>query len=70
MISELTLTETQLMTGEELAAMGSLGRCELIEGRIVPMSPTGDEHGGIEIRLGGKLDNFSSTHNLLSLIHI
>jgi len=64
MTAELTLTETKLITGEELAAMGNLSRCELIEGRIVPMSPTGDEHGGIEIKIGGRLDVFATTHNL------
>ena len=40
-------TET-LVTGEELLAMGDIGPCELIEGRIVQMSPTGDAHGGYE----------------------
>jgi Uma2 family endonuclease len=64
MISEPTLTETKLITGEELAALGNLGRCELIEGRVVPMAPTGDEHGGIEIKIGGKLDVFATTHKL------
>jgi len=28
--------------------MGDAGPCELIDGRIVPMTPTGDEHGWIE----------------------
>jgi Uma2 family endonuclease len=37
-----------LITGEELAAMGDIGRCELIDGRIVRMPPTGDEHGSVE----------------------
>lgn len=40
-------TET-LVTGEELLEMGDIGPSELVEGRIVPMSPTGDEHGGYE----------------------
>jgi Uma2 family endonuclease len=62
--AELTLTETKLITGKELAEMGNLGRCELIEGRIVPMAPTGDEHGGIEVKIGGRLDGFAATHNL------
>lgn len=37
-----------LVTGEELLAMGDIGPCELVEGRIVPMSPTADEHAGYE----------------------
>lgn len=64
MPAELILTESKLITGEELAALGHLGRCELVEGRIVPMAPTGDEHGGIEVKIGGRLDIFATTHNL------
>lgn len=43
-----TSTETRLITGEELALRPDIGSCELTEGRIVVMSPTGDEHGRIE----------------------
>ena len=35
----------KLITGEELLAMGDIGPCELIDGRIVSMTPTGSEHG-------------------------
>jgi Uma2 family endonuclease len=51
-------TETKLITGEELFAMGDIGPCELIDGRIVPMAPTGGEHGLAEFNLGGELRNF------------
>lgn len=34
----------ELIAGEELLAMGDIGPCELIDGKIVHMSPTGDEH--------------------------
>lgn len=43
---ELTVGE-ELITGEELQAMGNIGRCELIEGRIVMLSPTGGLHGSV-----------------------
>lgn len=43
-----SLLETQLITGEELLEMPGIGSCERVEGRIVPMSPTGGEHGFIE----------------------
>ncbi|MEW6755509.1 MAG: hypothetical protein AB1505_31705 [Candidatus Latescibacterota bacterium] len=29
------------VSGSELLAMGDIGPCELIDGRIVPMAPTG-----------------------------
>ena len=64
MVVELAPTETRLITGEELAAMGDIGPCELVEGRIVPMSPTGDEQGGIETKIGTELYNFVSSHHL------
>lgn len=38
--------------------MGDLGRCELIDGRIVTMSPTGQEHGGVEVNFGAALKAF------------
>ena len=46
---------TELITGEELLAMGDIGRCELIDGRIVSMAPTGSEHGYIESNLTTEL---------------
>jgi Uma2 family endonuclease len=43
--------ETKLITGEELFEMPGVGSCELIDGKIVPMSPTGGGHGGFESAL-------------------
>ncbi len=40
-------TETRV-TGEELLAMGDIGPSELVEGRIVTMSPTGGKHAVYE----------------------
>ena len=48
----------ELMTGEELAVLGDLGRCELITGRLVYMSPTGHVHGTIESTIGALLREF------------
>lgn len=42
------LVEEKLITGEELFAMSNVERCELVEGKIVPMSPTGELHGSYE----------------------
>jgi len=59
-----TPTKTPLITGEELFAMGDIGPCELIDGRIVPMSPTGGKHGLLELHLGSALHHFVQEHNL------
>ena len=60
----VTVNQTGLITGEELARMGNLGRCELIDGRIVEMSPTGDTHGGVELAIGSALRAFVLAHKL------
>jgi len=53
-----------LMTGEELFALGDTGRSELIEGRLVRMSPTKPQHGWMEIELGQRLHRFVKEHHL------
>ena len=53
-----------LITGEELARMPDHDLCELIDGRIVPMSPTNPEHGRIELNIGAAIRGFVSTQNL------
>ncbi len=47
-----------LITGEELAEMGDIGRCELVEGALMMRSPTGWRHGRYEARFGYILQNF------------
>jgi Uma2 family endonuclease len=47
--------EEILMTGEELLRRPDLEPCELVEGRIVPKSPTGPIHGSLEARLAARL---------------
>lgn len=51
-------TETKLISGDELWQMGDIGPCELIDGRIVMMSPTGGEHGSLETNLTIELGLF------------
>lgn len=40
-----------LMSGEELFRRPDLGPCELVNGRVIPLAPTGHGHGLIEARL-------------------
>src|SRR6185295_12264179 len=43
------------MTGEELLRRPDLELCELVNGRVVPTMPTGDEHADVESELGMRL---------------
>ncbi|MEZ4732858.1 MAG: Uma2 family endonuclease [Caldilineaceae bacterium] len=52
--------EEKLISGEEFLAMGDIGPCQLVNGRIVPMSTTGGEHGLIEAELLRHLGNFNA----------
>jgi Uma2 family endonuclease len=54
----------RLITGDDLLAMGDIGACELVDGRIVPMTPTGSEHGAIELRLGAALSTYVRARRL------
>jgi len=64
MVVEPAVVETRLITGDELAAMGDIGPCELIEGIIVPMSPTGDEHSSYEGNFYYALRSFVDAHKM------
>ncbi len=41
-------TKEKLISGDDLLDMGDIGPYELIDGRIIRMTPTGGEHGRIE----------------------
>ena len=58
MSRDLIPTDKAPMTGQALWEMGDIGRCEMVEGRIVRMSPTGGEHGRIEAVLARELGAF------------
>ena len=55
---------TKIITGEELYEMGDVGRCELVEGRIVQMSPTKPQHGQFEYRVANIIDKFAREKDL------
>lgn len=56
--------QSPLTTGRELLAMGDIGPCELIDGRITRMTPTGAEHSRLEFNLGRHLGNFVAERRL------
>ncbi len=53
-----------LITGDELARMPDHELTELIDGRIVPLSPTNPEHGRIEFKVAAALNSIVGTQNL------
>jgi len=56
--------QEKLITGEELYERVGVGPCELIDGRIVPMSPTGGKHGGVEFNFAQAIHAFAHPRNL------
>lgn len=57
-------TEQTLVTAEELLAIGDIGPCELIDGRIIALSPTGGEHGRLESNMAFELHRFAEEKQL------
>jgi Uma2 family endonuclease len=53
-----------LITAEELWRMGDIGRCELVRGEIIRMSPPGGEHGDIAAEIGSLLRNHVKVYRL------
>jgi Uma2 family endonuclease len=47
-----------ITTAEQLFHMPELGRCELVRGELIMMSPAGSQHGAIAAELGGILRDF------------
>src|SRR5689334_4851752 len=57
-------TAAKMVTADELLAMGDIGRCELIYGELVMMSPAGLEHGVVAMRFGRFLSAYVEDHHL------
>jgi Uma2 family endonuclease len=52
------------MSAEQLLHAPGLGRCELLRGELVMMSPAGSEHGAIAAELAGRLRDFVKPRSL------
>jgi Uma2 family endonuclease len=59
-----TKPRAKLITGEELLAMGDIGPCELIDGRVVRMNPIGRSHAYVAANLSMALNQFVRQHKL------
>jgi Uma2 family endonuclease len=57
-------TSAKLISADELLKMGDIGRCELIYGELVTISPAGLEHGEVALRIGRLLQEFVDAKGL------
>jgi Uma2 family endonuclease len=53
-----------ITTAEQLLAATDLGRCELVRGELVMMSPAGFRHSRIALRIGSILMEYAERHGL------
>src|SRR6266566_4923774 len=63
----MTTQTEKLLTAEEfaeIAARGDIGRCELVEGRLVPLSGAKPRHGRIAGRVFRYIDRYVEKHHL------
>jgi len=60
----MSTISSKLITADELLAMGDIGRCELIYGELVMMSPAGFSHGEIALRIGVHLSKYIDEYDL------
>jgi Uma2 family endonuclease len=57
-------TTHQIWTAERLLHTPDLGRCELVRGELIMMTPAGFEHGCIAMEIGAMIRNFVTQHAL------
>jgi Uma2 family endonuclease len=60
----MTVSITKLIAADELLRMGNIGRCELIHGELIMMSPAGAEHGVMAARFSRFLGAFVDDRDL------
>jgi len=57
-------TTQETTTAQQLLDMPGLGRCELVQGELIMMSPAGFEHGRIVARITAPLTDFVEDRSL------
>jgi Uma2 family endonuclease len=57
-------TIDNVTTAEALLAAGDIGRCELVRGELIMMSPAGSEHGWVVANVTAPLTVFVKQHSL------
>jgi len=64
MSSMPSLIDSKLITGEEVFEMGDIGPCELIEGKIVPLTYADVRQGHLVAKIACILEGFVEPRNL------
>lgn len=59
-----TTRSTHRMTADELFRLGDIGRCELIRGELIRMSPSGGRHGDVAATVAYYLKHHVLKHKL------
>jgi Uma2 family endonuclease len=59
MVQPLRRRNQRLVTAEELLAMGDIGPCELVEGVVVRLMPSGGRHSNIGLIMGARLQAYA-----------
>ena len=57
-------TTHSILSAEQLLEIPNLGRCELVRGELIMMSPAGCRHGRITCRIATRLDRFVEKNGL------
>jgi len=57
-------TTEHITTAAQLLEASGLGRCELVRGELIMMSPAGSEHGSIIVNITAPLATFVKQHRL------
>jgi hypothetical protein len=57
-------TTERITTAEQLFCTPNLGRCELVRGELIMMSPAGARHGAIAMRIAIRIGMFVEQHRL------
>jgi len=60
----MTTTPQQIVTAEQLLQTPGLGRCELVRGELIMMTPAGFDHGSIVVNVTAPLAVFVREHAL------